>query len=136
MSERRPSPAVAPAARLRERRNAERRFKLYGQAAIGIAISFLVILLVSIIFKASSAFTQHMVDITLDRPDFAEQSEFTVTEVNLAVRDRLTELFPEAGAERSTRAALFSITTRLAVLPLRERLSNDASLASQPIRAR
>ena len=136
MGERRPSPAVAPAARLRERRNAERRFKLYGQAAIGIAISFLVILLVSIIFKASSAFTQHMVDITLDRPDFAEKSEFTVTEVNLAVRDQLLAMFPEAGAERSTRADLFSITTRLAVLPLRERLSNDPSLASQPIRAR
>lgn len=130
------SRSVSTAARLRHRRNAERRFKLYGQAAIGIAISFLIILLLSITIKASSAFTQHMVDVTLERPDFAEQTEFTVTEVNLAVRDHFLDVFPEAGAARSTRADLFNITTRLAVLPLRERLSANPDLAREPIQAR
>ena len=130
------SPAISTAERLRQRRNAERRFKLYGQAAIGIAMTFLVALLLSIAIKASSAFTQHMVDVTLDRPDFAEQTEFSVTEVNLAVRDRLLDIFPEAGADRSTRADLFNITTRLAVLPIRERLNADPDLAREPIRAR
>ncbi|MEO1553411.1 MAG: DUF3333 domain-containing protein [Pseudomonadota bacterium] len=136
MSDRGLSPATATEERLRQRRNAERRFKLYGQAAIGIAISFLAILLLSIALKASSAFTQHTIDLTLDRPDFAEQSEHTVTDVNLAVRERLLEMFPEAGAARSSRIDLFNITTRLAVLPLRDRLNANPGLADQPIQVR
>ena len=130
------SPSVSTAERLRQRRNAERRFELYGQAAIGIAISFLLVLLLSIIIKSSAAFTQHTVSVTLDRPDFADQTEFTVTEVNLAVRDQLLDLFPEADADRSARADLYNITTRLAVLPLRERLLADPAIARAPIRAR
>ena len=124
------------AARLRQRRNAERRFKMYGQAAIAIAIGFLVFLMVSIALKSSSAFSRHMVDLTLERPDLAQRSELSVTDINLAVRDRLLELFPEATGDRAARVDLFAITTRLAVLPLRDTLAANPDLANLPLQAR
>lgn len=124
------------AVRLQRRRNAEKRFKLYGQIAIGMAISFLAILLISIGTKSASAFSRYMVDITLERPDFAEKSNFTVTEVNLAVRDKLLELFPETRDDRNARADLFGITTRLAVLPLRASLERAPEQAEFPVQAR
>ena len=124
------------AARLQRRRNAERRFKLYGQVAIGIAIGFLALLLISIGTKASSAFSRHMVELTLERPDLATETELSVTEVNLAVRDRLLEIFPDSTTERAARADLFGMTTRLAVLPLRNRLNANRDLAKAPFQAR
>ncbi len=53
---------------LGKRRAAERRFQLYGIAAISVAIAFLVILLVTIVAKGYSAFTQTSItfDVTLD----------------------------------------------------------------------
>ena len=129
-------PIEMSAARLQIRRNAERRFKLYGQIAIGIAIGFLALLLVSVGTKASSAFSRHMVDLTLERPDLAANTELSVTDTNLAVRDRLLEIFPDSTTQRSARADLFGMTTRLAVLPLRDRLNANPDLAASPIRAR
>jgi len=136
MSERNLSPAMATAERLRKRHNAEKRFKLYGQIALGIAIGFLALLLVSIASRATTAFSRHMVEITLERPDLAETSNITVSGVNGAVRDRLLEQFPEAQTERTARSDVFSITTRLAVIPLRDRLRANPEIAQDPIVAR
>ena len=136
MSERNLSPAMATAERLRKRHNAEKRFKLYGQIALGIAIGFLALLLVSIASRATTAFSRHMVEITLERPDLAETSNITVSGVNGAVRDRLLEQFPEAQTERAARSDVFSITTRLAVIPLRDRLRANPEIAQDPIVAR
>lgn len=136
MNKRAPSSATATADRLHRRRNAEKRFKLYGQIAIGIAIGFLAILLISIGARSASAFSRYMVDLTLEQPDFAEKTEFSVTDVNLAVRDHLEDLFPETREDRIARVDLFGITTRLAVLPLRAALEKHPDRASLPIRAR
>ncbi len=48
-------------ARLRKRRAAERRFRLYGQIAIGVSLAFLVILFTSIISKGYTAFMQSVI---------------------------------------------------------------------------
>ncbi|MEM7330100.1 MAG: phosphate ABC transporter permease PstA [Pseudomonadota bacterium] len=136
MSEPHISPAITPAERLRRRRNAERRFKLYGQIAICTAIGFLAILLLSIGFKASSAFSRHMVELSLEQTEFSAASDVKVTDVNLAVRDRLLEIFPEAATDRAHRADLFAITTRLAVLPLRDRLRAKRDTSDMPVTAR
>src|SRR3954454_8226929 len=59
------TPRVAPyqsddfAARLRKRYAAERRFRLYGVAAIGVALAMLAVLLGSIVSKGYTAFVQH-----------------------------------------------------------------------------
>ena len=60
--------------RMRRRNQAERRFKLYGQIAIGIAVSFLAILLISISFRAASAFSRHMLVLDLEPAILTEPS--------------------------------------------------------------
>ena len=121
--------------RLRRRYSAERRFKLYGQLAIAVAIGFLAVLLISIGTKAASAFSRHMLVVTIDQPNLAIAEEITVTEVNLAVRETLQEIFPEARTEPAARTDLFALTTRLAVLPLTRELQADPSRAAAPIKA-
>lgn len=130
------SPIQSNALRLQKRRNAEWRFKLYGQIAIGIAIGFLAILLISIGVRASSAFSRHMVDITLERPDLAAQGELSVTDVNLAVREQFLEIFPDSSNDRIARADLFALTTRLAVLPLRDRINGNPDMGGETVNAR
>ncbi len=126
----------SPEARLRRRYNAERRFQLYGMFAIGIAISFLAVLLVSIAVKAASAFSHYEMVLEIDQPELAERAEITVTDMNLAVRDTLLGVFPELSDDRMERADLFGISSRLAVLPLTKRLQDEPALAAQPIKTR
>ena len=53
-------------ASLKQRRRAERRFKAYGRIAIGIALSFLITLFVSIFANGIPGFFQHYVDIEVE----------------------------------------------------------------------
>ncbi|MHA7898983.1 MAG: phosphate ABC transporter permease PstA [Henriciella sp.] len=136
MTERAPHITQADAKRLRQRYQAERRFKLYGQIAIAIAVSFLGILLISIASKAASAFTRHELVLSIDQPDFATQTNLTVSDFNLAVRDALLEEFPEIADDRLARAELFGLTTRLAVLPLARQVQDNPTIANLPIETR
>ena len=133
-------PAFSPKAfaerRLRQRNAAERRFRLYGQIAIGIAIGFLAILLFSISSKAMSAFSRHMLVLIVDQPDLSVRDDLTVTDLNLAVRNELLDLFPETISDRPARIELFGLTTRLAVLPLAKAATEDPSIFQQPLNAR
>ncbi len=117
-------------ARLRRRNQAERRFKLYGQLAIGIAVTFLVILLISIGMRAISAFSHHTLIVELSVSEFEAQEELNVTDLNLAIRSDLLATFPELSDDRIARADLFALTPRLAVLPLLRRIQS-ADLASE-----
>ena len=130
------SPAAFAERRLKRRHAAERRFKLYGQLAIGIAIGFLAILLFSIASKSASAFSRHMLVLTIDQPDLSARSDLAVTDLNLAVRDELVEAFPEIANDRTARIELFGLTTRLAVLPLTKSAAEDPDLFQAPIEAR
>ncbi|MEO0607316.1 MAG: phosphate ABC transporter permease PstA [Pseudomonadota bacterium] len=136
MTELRRRRETTPEARLRQRYNAERRFQIYGMAAIGIAISFLAFLLMSIAIKAISAFSHYEMVLEIDRPDLATQADISVTDTNLAVRDTLLDLFPELADGRMQRADLFGLSPRLAVLPLTRRLQDNPFLADEPIRTR
>ena len=91
----------AQRARLRNRYHAERRFKLYGQIAIGIAVSFLAIMLISIGLRATSAFSRHMVVLQLDPSAVAAPADLSVSDLNLAVRGEFLGLYPELADERS-----------------------------------
>ena len=105
-------------ARMRRRNQAERRFKLYGQIAIGFAVSFLVALLISIGFRAVSAFSQHALVVELPAEELSEPGRLDVTELNLAIRANLLTTFPELANERVERVDLFALVPRLAVLPV------------------
>lgn len=122
--------------RLKKRHQAERRFRFYGQAAIAIAITFLAVLLISIGMRASSAFTRHTLVLSLDRPDFASASAPSVTDLNLAVREELLAIFPEANGDRVARSELFDLTTRLAVQPLLKDLQANPDIANLPLKAK
>ncbi len=126
----------AKAKRLNQRYHAERRFKLYGQIAIGIAVSFLAILLFSIGSKATSAISQHVLVLSIDQPELARAGEVTVSDLNIAVREELLEIFPDAAADRGARADLYAMTTRLAVLPLARTVQSEPDLANLPLRTR
>ena len=133
-----PSPQIGQnaAKRLRQRYNAERRFKRYGQIAIAVAVGFLAILLISIGTRAASAFSNHTVTVTIDPSDFSDREDVSVTQVNLAVREALQDLFPETRIDSAARTDLFGLTTRLAVLPLTRQLQSQSEPASGPVTAK
>ncbi len=77
------SPALAAervAAGLAARRGRERRFRIYGRIAIGIALAFLVTLFVSIFSKGIPGFFQHYVtiEVTLDRAKLDPAGDLSV----------------------------------------------------------
>ena len=77
------SPALAAervAAGLAARRSRERRFRIYGRIAIGVALAFLVTLFVSIFSKGIPGFFQHYVtiEVTLDRAKLDPAGDLSV----------------------------------------------------------
>ncbi len=131
-----PAPASEPAspfasaaaiARLKKRHKAERRFRFYGQLAIGIALSALLVLAYSIISQAAPAFTKHVMvfDLVLDAdtvaPGGREDTEAIASNVEgfySLVQTDLRETFPELADDRGQRRELYQLVTRLAVLDI------------------
>jgi phosphate transport system permease protein len=98
-------------ARLRRRYAAERRFRLAGMAAIGIAGLMLVVLLTSIFGKGYSAFQQTKIEleITLDQGMIDPQNTRdpkVLAQANYAtlIRDSVVKAFPEADGRAARRA--------------------------------
>jgi len=130
---------AATARRLRQRRASERRFRLYGQMAIGIAITFLAILIISIGMKASSAFSRNILIMDLTVTDEMLETENQgdiVTDLNVLVRKQLMDWFPETADTRQGRRELYELTTRLAVLPFAEKMTDNPGLSGRAQTAR
>lgn len=117
----------AAIARLKRRHRAEQRFRAYGLVAIGIALAFLVLLIVSIGSQALSAFSHHKVsfDLTLEEevvapegPGATEVIEENVFGFYKLVREDLAATFPEAEGSKRLKTQLNGLVTRLAVLPM------------------
>ena len=89
------SRSEAAARQLQQRHRADRRLKIYGMAAIVIALSLLVILLGSIFIASWTAWTQTQVriDITLDPDEIDAGDPFRARYRNV-VRDAVYALFP------------------------------------------
>ena len=111
--------------RLRRRYAAERRFRAYGAAAIGLALAALAGLLISIVARGYSAFYQHSVtlEISFDpallgvEPG-AEAEALGTANYAAAVRASLLEIFPEA-SERRARRELTRLVSSGAAFDLR-----------------
>jgi phosphate transport system permease protein len=100
---------TAPSRRMQRRNAAEKRFKLYGIAAVSLGILFLVFLLVSILTQGLSAFQQTYITMpvslpaeTLDpegnrNPD--EMSRVTTFSYGPLIDDALRELIADQGIE-------------------------------------
>ncbi len=120
--------------RLRRRYAAERRFRLYGAAAIGVALAALVLLLVSVARNALPAFWQHEVVLEIDFDAERLDPQGTRDPRTLGggnyralVRSALTELFPEASGRRERRA-LGALISSGAAFELRDRVLADPEL--------
>jgi phosphate transport system permease protein len=128
-------PLRSPAeVRLARRYAAERRFRRYGQLAIGVALSALVILLVSLGARSVPAFTQSLLllEVQLDPgvldPEGARDPKVLSTaNYSALVRNSLLEAFPEATGRRERRA-LGSLVSRGAAFAIRDRVMSDPSL--------
>lgn len=121
-------------ARLRKRRRAETRFRLYGIAAILLAVGILALLFGSIIATGFSAFTQteialdiHFDPATID-PDGGRDPEVLArANYRKLARAGLAELFPDVSGRRPKRD-LARLISRGADLALRDRVIADPAL--------
>lgn len=123
--------------RLRKRHAAERRFQLYGQLAIGIAVVALVTLIVSIVSQASTAFSRHVLtfNVPLEAsyvdPENKQDPDAIARNVsgfNLLLQDSLSEEFLPEEADRSRLRELYGLFTRLAVLPIAKKTADNPGI--------
>jgi phosphate transport system permease protein len=134
------TPRAAPyqsddfAARLRKRYAAERRFKMYGIAAIGIALGMLAVLLASIVSQGYTAFAQHdlSLEIYFDPAEIDPQGtrdEATLSGANYAAlaRQSLQAVFPEVES-RTERRRLNAIVSNGAGFELRQMVMDNPGL--------
>lgn len=108
--------------RLAKRRAAEKRFRLYGQAAITIAVTFLIVLLISIALRAAPGFTKHYLVFEHEpNTEIANDENSTVrgmvVRLNEIIEADLKDSFPEVD-NPATEKKLFKLTSRIAVLPV------------------
>jgi len=126
-------------ASLRRRYAAERRFRLYGVAAIGIALIMLAILFGTIIANGWSAFRQTYVqmDVLVDEsavdPD-GNRDPATLSRGNYEklIKESLLEMFPDVKKRREKRE-LYDLVSNGGAFDLRERVMADPSLVGQRV---
>ena len=126
-------------ARMKKRHAAERRFQWFGRIAVGLGLSFLFLLLFSIVSKGYSAFWQTYVrmDIPLveAKIDPAGTRDIgTLRSANYAglVKQSLRDTFPDVTARRD-RFALYKLVSNGAAFDLRDRVIADPTLIGQTI---
>ena len=122
---------------LARRYSAERRFQLYGLAAIVLAGSFLAFLVGTMVVRAIPAFTQGEIrlDVLFDEDEVTENGEVTEEALRRAnflgmARQALYDLVPEV-TERGDRRQLGKLLSSGADVAVREAIENDRSLAGR-----
>jgi phosphate transport system permease protein len=123
----------AATVRLKRRYAAERRFKAYGIAAIGIAVAALMTLLVTIIGTGYTAFQQTYIklEVTVD-PEKIERPDIVTSDFAGMLRDSLRERFPDVRGRAELRQ-LFGLLSGGADLALRDRVLGDEQLIGQKL---
>lgn len=127
-------------ASLARRHAAERRFRFYGLAAITVGLLFLLFLFVSIVAKASGAFTQTFVSldveldpVLLELEDRRDATALGQADYSAVLRKALREKFPEVNERRELRA-LYGLLSSGAPFQLRWMVEADPSLIGQRLR--
>jgi phosphate transport system permease protein len=121
------------ARRTRRRHRAERRFRLYGAAAIGAAVLALGLLLGRVVVQALPAFSEHRVrlDVRFDRDllDTGDRSAAGLARANYraVLEQALRERFPDVSG-RGPRRALAALLSAGAPVELRDRLVAEPAL--------
>jgi len=111
---------------LAKRYRAEKRFRMYGVVAIGVAIAFLAIMLVAIGIRGAGAFQQTQVKLTVVfDEEMAKDNDWQGI-----VKAALREEFPDVTARRDKKK-LYKLMSSGAGFDLREMLIEDPSLMGQ-----
>ena len=130
----------AAGARLQRRWRAERRFRFYGEAAIGVAVLMLLVLVGSIGSQAFSAFSHHQVrfdlglDPTVVAPSGTDDPQLIAENVAgfyQLVREDLAATFPEGRQSKRATTELNGLITRLAVLPMARHTADNLDRIGQ-----
>ena len=131
------SPSVT--ARLARRHRAERRFRLYGIVAIGLAIFFLAMLFISICSRGYTAFVQTFVQLeivldaeVLDLGNERDASALSAANYQGAVKQSLRSLFPDVKKRRDRRKLNGMISTG-AAYQVREMVLADPALVGTTV---
>lgn len=126
-------------ASLAKRYAAEKRFRLYGIVAIASSLSFLVILLFSIISKGLPAFTQTFVKLdvelsadTLGVSDASTSAELRAANYGGVIKKTMRDLFPEV-TSRGDRRALYELISTGAEYELADKVRANPGLIGQTI---
>lgn len=118
---------------LRKRYRAERRFRLYGFAAIGASILFLSLLFISIIGKGYSAFQQTFVQLEVSfNPEILDKQSLANADYQSLVRNSLRAKFPEVRG-RSDKRRLYGLVSSDAEFQLRDLVLTDPEVIGQTI---
>ena len=120
--------------RLKRRYAAEKRFQAYGIVAIVVAMSFLAIMLVSIVSKGWTAFlqTQIQVEVVFDPQTLGIEGELTPAALIAAnygaiVKKAMRDRFPEV-KDRGAQRLLYGLVSGGADVTLRKMLTADPAL--------
>ncbi len=120
--------------RLKKRRRADRRFRVYGLIAIFVALAMLAILLGSVVIKGYPAFVQSKIaleiyfDPQLIDPDgTGDVGAVPISSFSKLLRESLFAAYPEV-TETSERRELLALPSRDARFELRDAVADDPSL--------
>ena len=125
----------ATARRLKARYAAERRFRAYGMISIVIALSFLVVLLGSVISRGYTAFVQSYVALPIafdpaiiDPDGTREKSALSVADYRGLVNAALEKKFPEIADDRKLKREASRMVSQGADIELRKLLMEKPTL--------
>ena len=131
--------APAVTARLARRHAAERRFRIYGIVAIGLALVFLATLFVSICSRGYTAFAQTFIQLEVElSPDVLDLGDehgagaLSAANYQGAVKQSVRALFPEVKKRRDRRKLSRMISTG-AAYQIREMVLEDPGLVGTTI---
>jgi len=126
-------------ASLKRRYRAERRFRAYGLVSVMLGISFLALLLVSIVGNGYSAFRQSymQIEVVLDPAQVdprGDRSEASLRSGNYlaVVRNAMYSQFPEVSGRQEKRA-LYSLVSNGAMFQVQDMVLADPSLVGRTL---
>ncbi|HEU5047776.1 MAG TPA: phosphate ABC transporter permease PstA [Rickettsiales bacterium] len=116
------------------RHKAERRFKLYGQLAIALALSMLVLLLGSIVKHGYDGFfhAEIRLPVVVDATALGEKSKWRHADVSPFIKQALTSRFPEVKNPHDTRA-LMALLSSGAIQAVRDAILKDETILHRPV---
>lgn len=116
-----------------KRKAAEKRFQLYGKAAIAFGLMCLLILFTSIVGKGMGAFTQTYmkIDVTINADD-VDAENIAAGDFGGLIKQSMREMFPDVSGRKNKRE-LYGIVSQSAAFDLRKKIENEPSLIGQKI---